>query len=382
MQDVDDPVRAALIALARFDPAIDGEIRASLARLTTGQWSVVFQLASAHRVLANLSRIVAADDTAPGLSRAFARRQLLFAKRQAGIRRYESEKALALLEGEGVAAVALKGHVLGTECYPEYYLREAGDLDLLVDESDLEVVAEALTSAGFAQRQLSPSTWESAPLSAARLRGYRSELQHLGEFLLERPDGAHLVIDVHHRLATAFDHIQPDHRALLTRRQTAGAYQRFHPADFVAHLGYHAWWDTQSVVNVRSGLDLRLFQFGDVLRAFQTWDLHCDGVLAAGRDASIEAPTNWVLWVTGELFGPLPGYGSVDIDAAESLDRQLADRWLQRSTAEPLGTWDETTPTRMFDPRRGDRASAMVLGWLDSHTKRGDVLRWDRRDEM
>lgn len=382
MQDIHDPVRAALIALARFDPRLDDQIRMALSHLSPDQWPLVFQLASAHRVLANLSRIVAADGTAPGLSRAFARRQLLFAKRQASIRRYESERVLSLLESRGLVAVPLKGHVLGTECYPEYYLREAGDLDVLVAESDLAAVSDVLASVGYAQRQLSPATWESSALSDARLRGYRSELQHLGEFLLERPDGAHLVIDVHHRLATAFDHIRPDHRALLSRREPSGPYQRFRPEDFVAHLGYHAWWDTQSVVNVRSGLDLRLFQFSDVLRAFTAWELRCEDVLQAGEQAGLGETTNWVLWVTGELFEPLAGSRSIDAASAEILDLRLADRWLQRSTAEPLGTWDETTPERMFDARRGDRAAAMLLEWLDSHTKRGDVLQWRRRDAM
>lgn len=382
MYAVDDAIRSVLIDLARFDPGLDAEIRARLSRIEPERWPTLFQLASAHRVLANLSRIVAADHTVPGLSRAFARRQLLFGKRQASIRRFESERVLGLLDDADVTALPLKGHVLGSECYPEYYLREAGDLDLLVEEADLEATSKVLKDAGFAQKQLSPATWESTPLSDARLRGYRSELQHLGEFLLERADGAHLVIDVHHRLATEFDHIRPDHRALLLRAERTGRYTRFRPADFVAHLGYHAWWDTQSVVNVRSGLDLRLFQFGDILRAFSTWGLTCRDVLSAGVAAGVDSSTNWALWVTDELFGPLPGGSDVDRAEARVMDLRLADRWIQRSTADPLGTWDETTPTRMFDLNRGERAAGLLLRWIDDHTKQGDILHWERREEM
>lgn len=133
---------------------------------------------------------------------------------------------------------------------------------------------------------------------------------------------------------------------------------------------------------MRSGLDLRLFQYSDILLAFRAWGLDCRAVLDAAEPAGVAVSTNWALWMTSAIFGDLPGSAAIDVDAAMAFDARFSDRWLQRETGTPLGEWDVPGPDRIFDAGRGARATAMIVEWIDGHTKRGDVLSWIVRDEQ
>lgn len=377
-------LRAVLVDLARFDASEDEDVRSALRALDDADWAHAFELAGTHRVLANLSRIVAAMPDAPPLSKHLARRLVIMLRRQAAARRWESASAIAALTAAGVDAVVLKGYVLGIECYPEFPLRETGDLDLLVAGDDVARAAAVLEAEGFERAQIVPATGEVEQLSSARLDGYADELQHLGEFTRVSDRGTGLTIDLHFRLSTVFDHLAPDTSVFLTSAQRSpdGTYLRFSPELMVAHLGYHAWWDTQSLTNVRSGLDLRLFQYSDILLAFRAWGLDCRAVLDAAEPAGVAVSTNWALWMTSAIFGDLPGSAAIDVDAAIAFDARFSDRWLQRETGTPLGEWDVPGPDRIFDAGRGARATAMIVEWIDGHTKRGDVLSWIVRDEQ
>ncbi|MCC2033219.1 nucleotidyltransferase family protein [Microbacterium allomyrinae] len=375
-------VRGILIELARFEPSRDSEVRSALRSLDPAEWGRLFELAGTHRVLANLSRIAAEMTDAPAPSKHLARRLLLMLKRQAAMRRWESQQTIAALRADGIDAAVLKGYVLGIECYPEFYLRETGDLDLLVEPDLLERAAASLQRQGFLTSQVVPATGELESLSPARIEGYRNELQHLGEFTRVTEAGSALTIDLHFRLSTVFDHRAPDTQVFLshTADDVGGDYRRFAPELFVAHLAYHAWWDTQTLTNVRSGLDLRLFQYSDILLAFRAWDLTCGAVVEWAHRANVLDTATWALWMTSELFGGLAGDDVLDRKLAAEVDRAFTDRWLQRGTDSPIGQWDRLGPSRIFDVDRGAQATAMVIDWLDRHTKRGDVLTWIERD--
>ena len=377
-------MRKCLIDLARFDLALDESIKGELLELQDDEWPQLFQLASAHRVLANLSRVVANMVEAPPLSISAARRQLILFKRQAAMRKYESESAIEVLRNKGVKVVALKGLVLGIECYPEFYLRETGDLDILIDLSELLVATDALLAEGFTRSQTVPGTGNLEEISVARLDGYASELQHVGEFTKLAANGSMLTIDIHYRLSTIFDHLSPRTDFFLNNTIVSSDlnFFQFRPELFVSHLGYHAWWDTQSLTNVRSGLDLRLFQYSDILLAFKRWNLTCSEVIRWSEQAGTLETSNWALWLTSRIFGSLPGDGVIDVDAAEKFDKRFSDRWIQRSTVEPLGEWGKLAFERIFDLTRGDQATAMITNWIDGHTKKGDILEWVIRENM
>ncbi len=66
------------------------------------------------------------------------------------------QQILELFEQHGVRAVVLKGLVLGERVYPQAMLRPAGDLDLLVDASDLSLARRALATAGYSTRVWQP----------------------------------------------------------------------------------------------------------------------------------------------------------------------------------------------------------------------------------
>jgi len=380
---ISSALRAVLIDLARFDPDGDERIRSGLRMLDAADWAHLFELAATHRVLANLSRVVAAMPDAPPLSKHLARRLVIMLQRQATARRWESASAIAALTEAGVDAVALKGYVLAIECYPEFSLRETGDLDLLVAGEDVARAAAVLEAEGFTRAQIVPATGEVEQLSAARLAGYEDELQHVGEFTRVSERGTGLTIDLHFRLSTVFDHLAPDTPVFLASavRSPDGTYLRFSPELVVAHLGYHAWWDTQSLTNVRNGLDLRLFQYSDIQLAFRAWGLDCRSILDEAERAGVGTTTNWALWMTCSIFGELPGSDSIDVDAAIEFDSRFSDRWLQRETSTPLGLWSVPGPERIFDANRAARATAMVIEWIDDHTKRGDVLSWTLRGD-
>lgn len=381
-QSLSPALRDVLIGLARFDMSRDTEVRSALHGLEPADWGRLFELAGTHRVLANLSRIVADMTDAPAPSKYLARLLLFMLKQNAAMRRWESQTTISALRAEGINAVVLKGFALGTECYPEFYLRETVDLDLLIEQDFLDQAGASLESQGFTRSQFVPATGELESLSDARIEGYRNELQHLGEFTRVSETGAALTIDLHFRLSTVFDHQAPDTQLFLehTVDYAEGGYRRFMPELFVAHLAYHAWWDTQTLTNVRKGFDLRLFQYSDILLAFRTWGLTCETVLKWARRANVFEATNWALWMTSELFGGLEGDGFLDHEFAAQIDRKFTDRWLQRGTDTPIGQWDRPSPSRIFDMHRGAQATAMVVEWLDHHTKRGDVLTWVERD--
>ena len=380
-QQLSPALRDVLIGLARFDKSRDTEVRSALHGLEPADWGRLFELAATHRVLANLSRVVADMADAPAPSKYLARLLLFMLKRQAATRRWETQTTVAALRAEGIDPVVLKGYALGTECYPEFYLRETVDLDLLIETDLLDRAEATLEAQGFTRSQFVPATGELEPLSAARIEGYRNELQHLGEFTRVSETGAALTIDLHFRLSTVFDHQAPDTDLFLANTVdfADAGYRRFRPELFVAHLAYHAWWDTQTLTNVRKGFDLRLFQYSDILLAFGTWGLGCRTVLEWARRANVYEATNWALWMTSEIFGGLEGDDVLDDDLASQVDRRFTDRWLQRGTDTPIGEWDRPGPTRIFDTHRGAQATAMIVEWLDQHTKRGDVLTWVER---
>ncbi|MCC2314164.1 nucleotidyltransferase family protein [Cellulomonas xiejunii] len=373
--------REILINVARFDRSWDDQIASALEQLDDGEWAELLALASTHRIMANLARIVDGMTTVPGNVAAFCAKQHGHLRRESALRGEESDAVVEDLAAAGARPIALKGYVLARQCYSEPWLREVGDLDLLVRPEHLALTAGQLLSAGYKQSEQT-TAGDLVEISDRRLQGYEQELQHLGEFTKPGPGGPLLSIDVHFRLSTVFDHLAPRVEVFLANTVTVDGrgYEQFRPELFVAHLAYHAWWDTQSLRNVNALADLRLCQYSDILLAFKKWDLNCEDVLEWAERAGVGVVANWALWLTGNLFGDLARQHCVRVDDAREFDAIFADRWTQRSTESALGTWRQPAPDRMFDRRRPEQATAMFLAWVNSHLARGDRLDWTERD--
>ncbi|KLE35693.1 nucleotidyltransferase family protein [Aurantiacibacter luteus] len=141
LQQLADALRPAL------GLAGGGEVDAAMARLAEHR----------HRVAPLLHRAVVAGgslagDEAAGLleesARANARRTL----RQQGA----AQRVSRLLDAEGVAHAFVKGFDLGPALYGSAALRQAKDVDLLVDPARLDTAIALLADAGFVGRGGSP----------------------------------------------------------------------------------------------------------------------------------------------------------------------------------------------------------------------------------
>lgn len=366
--------------------ALEAPLDALVESYDIRDWGELIQQAQVHRVAALLADRTEELTSVPPLTA-----HLLFALDAAArvddnLRRTEYGAVLHALDASGVRAVAVKGFPLSQLVYDHPQHRPYADLDILVAEVDLDATAGVLAGAGFVQAEFEPRTWSLESFSESRVAGYRDELQHLAEFSKLAPvNRRYLSVDVHFRFVTVFDHHELDAGTILrdAEREPGLGWWRPRPADMVCHLGYHAWWDTQSISNILALTDLRLSHFNDIHRVVRRWGLDCADILARAGDLGAVATTTWALVTTESLFGPLPGSGRLDRAAAADLDTGAADRWLQRSTREPLFRWSRPAGERMFDPSRGD--VALRHAWSDhfeARLRRGDLLTWVSRDDI
>lgn len=301
------------------------------------------------------------------------------------VREYDS--VLTALDDARVRAVVLKGHWLARAAYQTPWHREYTDLDVLVAPTSLDSAAAVLEKLGYRQAEID-ARGKAHGLSAARLRGYEAELQHLGEYVRQDSTSMTFRVDLHHRLSTVFDHIRPDAIRVIerSRRGMAEGVDVWTPQaeDLIAHLCYHAWWDTQSVDNVRKLRDLRLYQYVDIHRAAHVLDAHTERVLRSAAELGCEASAHFGLQMASDLVGPLPGdHEAIDLAVAEDMGRRLADRWIQRSTDAPFAYWRSPASVRILDPRRAIEALELLFdGFINARLRQGDILSWQSRDEQ
>jgi hypothetical protein len=165
-------------------------------------------------------------------------------------------RVIALLENNGVPAVAYKGPVLAATAYGDTALRQFSDLDLLVGRQDLEKVKSILLSAGFL---LSHS------LTKKQERAHLAHTCELG-FGLEDP---RVYLDVHWRFAARFMGLGPDAGAALAGRRRVPVGGRSVPSldreDMLLVLclngAFHTWWKLAQICDV-----------AELIEANEGWD--------------------------------------------------------------------------------------------------------------
>lgn len=366
--------------------ALEGPLEALVEPYQTGDWGELIQQAQAHRVIALLADRCAELPTVPRLTAGLLFALDAYARADDNLRREEYASTLRALSDAGIRAVTLKGFPLSHLVYARPHHRSYKDLDILVAEADLDGATEVLGAAGFVQAEFNPRTRSLEPFSAARIAGYRHELQHLAEFSKLSPaNGRCLSVDVHFRFSTVFDHYRLDAEEVYRRAERDETYGwwRPQPVDIVGQLGYHAWWDTQSISNILNLMDLRLSHFNDIFRVIRHWGLDCGQILDRAAAIGAYETSTWALAITESLFGALPGADRLDRALAADLDARVADRWLLRSTSDPMFRWSVPAGERMFDAGRGDLALRHI--WSDyfhARLRRGDVLSWIPRDAV
>lgn len=298
----------------------------------------------------------------------------------------EYRKLIHAIQELNDGVVVLKGALLDSLLYTTGRGRLYIDLDVLARSEDAQdAVASVLTRHGYTQAELDMEAWTLTTFDTKRAAGYKEELQHAPEYSrLDTETGNAYRVDIHHRLNTVFDHIGVAVEKLETREYetSIGILRGLAPDDMFAHLAYHAWWDTQSIANILRGRDLRLYQFTDMDLVLTRKLVTPGSLMNRARLVGAEQVVNWALTILGHLWRPdLLSNSAVDESAAIEFDSKVSDRWVQRSTAEPIARWQQPAWERLRDGNRGDKIARMFFSeYVDQHTKLGHILTWTRAE--
>ena len=115
-------------------------------------WEIVFQLATAHRVLGLLGSHLGArnwQDVPPAI-KAGLQNYFVHVMRHSNALKHELALVSHLLEAAGIPVVSFKGQTLGLTAYGNAVVRTGADLDLLVRRSDVLRARDLLATAGYA----------------------------------------------------------------------------------------------------------------------------------------------------------------------------------------------------------------------------------------
>jgi hypothetical protein len=141
----------------------------------------------------------------------------------------ELRKLLRLLDQNGITAVAFKGAVLAATVYGDIALRQAGDLDILIEPGAFRSASDLLRSAGY---RLHPPLTQSQLLS--QLRSH-CEIEFLSNGLS--------VVDLHWGLSPKTFHFALDSKDVINRSKTISiqgtSLRTFSSEDTILYLCFH-----------------------------------------------------------------------------------------------------------------------------------------------
>lgn len=376
------PIDLVLLA-GRYDARGRQEIATSAPTLDSSILYEAIGISYAHRVTAPLADAIrgSTKDMAVRWAAGESARMLRWGH---AINVTEFRHLMAEFERAGVVIHVLKGLLVDALVYSNAVPRSYNDLDILVTQENSSAAHQVLTECGYRQGELAPDGLHVTPFSTERSEGYIEELQHAPEYIrVDSTTGLSFRVDLHHRLATVFDHIAIDISALeFEKYQTRyGELSGLARNDMLCHLAYHAWWDTQSIANIADCRDLRLYQLADIRLLLAAGLGTTQEMLDRARALGCYQTANWALSVISHLWGD-EGFDTspVEHDAAREFDLNVSDRWLQRDTSTPLFTWDTPAWERIRNSDRGELAlKKFFFDYVDAHTKLGDVMQWSMR---
>lgn len=174
------------------------------------------------------------------------------------------------LRKAGIAFIPLKGFVLSQKIYGDATTRITGDIDLLLDPSDIIQAISALNSMGFVSAQF---PWPSSHYQQQRLIRFRNQ------FALENNE-KELVVELHWRLFY-YPVLPPAQMNLIVNENntTIDMHGRSfsvlnHELDLlflIVHGGMHGWRRLKWLVDVHEIVRRKLFnekQFGQLVATF------------------------------------------------------------------------------------------------------------------
>ena len=236
-------------------------------------WDRVVELAAWHRLLPLVHLHLTSTAGAPAPPEQIADR-LKQAARESTARNLrlgvELDRALSLLEDEGIPVVLLKGAALLETVYAHPGLRPMGDLDLLVPRADVERAHESMLALGYSVRGARLGRDDEWWLSARH--------HHLP---LVKAEGT-VMVELHHQLLV--DRPEFD-VAALWERSVPGNRPPTHrlPAaeDLLLHVAGHFALDRMNRGESSLG------QLGDVVRIARQLPIDWDALVARARDNAL-----------------------------------------------------------------------------------------------
>ena len=215
----------------------------------------------------------------------------------------ETLEVMELLRRHGIQAIALKGAMLSKRYYGDFGTRDAGDVDVLVDEAAAVDADRRLQEAGYER------TKPRRPLSGRRLQLYL-DTQH--EFGYRPPEGSGLV-ELHWRFADCRLISSEPFSALWSRSETlhaGGAQVRvLGPPDTFQQLAIHGYTDGWSRLKWIADLPraLSVIPANAVIPAKAGIQRITDLALAlAGRPITADWLPPVLAYIASRLAGPHP----------------------------------------------------------------------------
>ena len=166
-------------------------------------WQYFMQIAVLHKVMplvyTNLNAVARSSvalevlETLRSLFQRNAQKNLLLTG--------ELLQILALLEQEGITAVPYKGPILSNSVYGNLAMRQSGDVDIIVQRSEILKVKPILLSLGYKRTQ--------KLTDAEELAFFQSKREHTYDFI---DDAKQVLIEIHWRITPRFSSlIEPKH---------------------------------------------------------------------------------------------------------------------------------------------------------------------------
>jgi len=218
----------------------------------------------------------------------------------------ELRKLLRLLDQNGITAVTFKGPILSAAVYGSIALRQAGDLDILIEPSAFTRAKEVLTSAGY---RLYP------PLTKSQLA---SQLRSHCE--IEFWSNGLSVIDLHWGLSPKSFHFALDSQLVIERSKPISiqgtSLLTFSNEDTILYLCYHGskhYWSRlewisslAEFIRANPGIDWSIV----IARANESRGRHMLtlGLILARELGDVDVPDS--VFSSGEEFDSLRNYAA------------------------------------------------------------------------
>jgi acyl carrier protein len=299
-------VGRALWLLARTDPRLD--------------WGVFMDLATRHRVLGLVASNFDRERLGPigTVRRSVLRAFYLYNQGRAQAWNRERRQLLAAFVDDGVRPIVRKGSYLAQHAYPDPAMRYMEDMDLYVAADEVAQVTATLERLGYQQGTDSVDRRTVGPLDRRTELFWRFNVSALPPFL--RPTSDPYVdvfsVDVRRDLMepASGKSVPAEHFLARASRVSLSGERAWVPSaeDMLLDLVVHLHREATTLSSIRSGKDLCLIRFVDVIQWYRhTVDrLDTDVLTRLAKEYDVAAEVYYGLHFADQLS---PGVLSPDL---------------------------------------------------------------------